>query len=316
MKKFLEMVLHREIQVTTYADKSRLPLAYRSEIDMYILSIDGQQCLLIVPKENMPLPWLRKCYRLVAQKWDMPCALYMQTLNYYAKDILLQEGIPFVWEGRQLYLPFMGILLNSQDNRQLKPCVQISFATQRLLLTALYESWNGVSVSQAAEAMQVSKMTITRCFDEIEVLELPILRVKSRARKLYADPDKKNMWQIIKPVLRNPVIRTFRLSEVPQAWLPASGISALAEYSMLADNSYPTVAFEKKQIKELNIAAWLQVPAMEQPVCIAQEVGYILPFDERNAIDPLSVTLMLTDEDRSDPRIETSVNEMLEEYVW
>lgn len=316
MKEYLEKVLHREVQLAVFADKAKLPLAYRNAIDLHMLSVDGQQCLLIAPKENMPLPWLRKCYQLVAQKWSMPCALYVQALNYYAKDILLQEGIPFVWEGRQLYLPFMGMLLNPQDYRKLKPCTQISFATQKLLLMALYKGWNGVTVSQAAEAMQVSKMTITRCFDEIEVLELPILQVKSRARKLYVDPDKKAMWQLIKPVLRNPVIRTFRLTEVPQAMLPMSGISALAEYSMLADNQYPTVAFEKAQMKDLNTAAWQQVPAVEQPACIAHEVGYILPFDEHNAIDPLSITLMLTDEDRADPRIEMSVNEMLEEYVW
>lgn len=42
----------------------------------------------------------------------------------------------------------------------------------------------------------------------------------------------------------------------------------------------------------------------------------ILPLGEHNAIDPLSVTLMLTDVDRADPRIEMSVDEMLEEYVW
>ncbi len=31
---------------------------------------------------------------------------------------------------------------------------------------------------------------------------------------------------------------------------------------------------------------------------------------------PLSITLMLTDEDKTDSRIEMSVNKMLEEYVW
>lgn len=316
MKEYLETVLHQEVELTDYAGTATLPLAYRNAIEIHVMSVDGQHCLLIVPKETMALPQLRKSHRLVAQKLGMPCALYVKTLNYYAKDILLQEGIPFVWEGHQLYLPFMGMLLNPQDDRQLKPCTQISFATQKLLLKALYEAWSGITVSQAAEAMQVSKMTITRCFDEIEVLELPILQVKSRARKLYADPDKKAMWQVIKPVLRNPVIRTFRLAEIPQGMLPMSGTSALAEYSMLADNQYPTVAFEKAQIKELNTVAWKQVPAMEQPVCVAHEVGYILPFGEHNAVDPLSITLMLTDEDGTDPRIEMAVNEMLREFVW
>ena len=176
--------------------------------------------------------------------------------------------------------------------------------------------WNGTTVTQAAEALGVSKMTISRCFDEIEVLELPILQVKNRARKLYAAPDKRAMWQIIQPVLRNPIIKEFRLAEIPQADLPLSGLSALAEYSMLTDNPYPTVAFEKVQIQELNPNAWKQVPQIEQPVCVAHEVGYLLPFGNHNAIDPLSAALMLTEEDKTDPRVETSLNEMLEEYVW
>lgn len=316
MKEYLEKVLHREVQITDFADMAKLPLIYRNSISIYVLRIDEQVCLLIDPEDAMTLPDLRKCYRQIERSTKMPCALYLHTLSYYAKEILIQEGIAFVWENHQLYLPFLGLLLNSQENRNLLPCTQISFMTQKLLLKALYEAWNGVTVSRAAEALQVSKMTITRCYDEIEALEIPVLQVKSRARKLYADPDKRAMWELIKPVMRNPVIKTFKLTEVPQVDLPLSGISALAEYSMLADDSYPTIAFEKAQIKELNVTSWKQIPPMEQPMCIAHEVGYILPFGEHKAIDPLSVTLVLTDAEKADPRVEISMNEMLEEYVW
>lgn len=316
MKEYLEKVLHRDVQLSAYADMPKLPLVYRNAVRIHVLNIDEQECLLIEPRETMALQDLRKCYKQTERRTGMRCALYLHTLSYYAKDILLQEGIAFVWENHQLYLPFLGMLLNSQDERQLKPCTQISFMTQKLLLKALYETWEATTVTRAAEALRVSKMTITRCFDELEVLELPILQVKSRARKLYADPDKRSMWQLIKPVMRNPIIKEFRLIEVPQASLPLSGISALAEYSLLEDDSYPTVAFEKSQMKALNSTAWKQVPPMERPACIAHEVGYILPFNGHNAIDPLSITLMLTDEDRADPRIEMSLDKMLEEYVW
>jgi hypothetical protein len=316
MQAYLEKVLHREVQLTAYDDIAKLPLIYRSTVRLHVLNIDKQACLLIEPLETMALPDLRKCCKQTERLTGMPCALYLHTLSYYAKESLLREGIAFVWENHQLYLPFMGVLLNSCDERQLNPCSQISFMTQKLLLKALYEVWNGTTVTQAAEALGVSKMTISRCFDEIEVLELPILQVKNRARKLYAAPDKRAMWQIIQPVLRNPIIKEFRLAEIPQADLPLSGLSALAEYSMLTDNPYPTVAFEKVQIQELNPNAWKQVPQIEQPVCVAHEVGYLLPFGNHNAIDPLSAALMLTEEDKTDPRVETSLNEMLEEYVW
>ena len=54
----------------------------------------------------------------------------------------------------------------------------------------------------------------------------------------------------------------------------------------------------------------------EEPACIIQEVGYILPFGENKAVDPLSLTLMLSEEEIDDPRVESCVEEMLEELVW
>lgn len=181
MKEYLEKVLHREVQMTAYIDIAKLPLIYRNAVYVHVLSNDGQECLLIESQETMALADLRKCCKQTERHTGMCCALYLHTLSYYAKDILLQEGIAFVWENHQLYLPFLGVLLNSQDGGQLKPYNQISFIPQRILLMALYETWDAATVTRAAEALRVLKMTITRCFDEIEALELPILQVKSRA---------------------------------------------------------------------------------------------------------------------------------------
>lgn len=316
MKEYLEQVLHREVGFTAYKDLERLPLVFRGSVRLHILNFEGQECLMIEPTHTMSLPELRKCYKQIERYTGMRCALYLKKLSYYAKDQLLLEGIPFILENRQLYLPFLGLILNPQNDRPLKPYTQLSFVTQKLLLKALYDGWQGMTVSKAAEALHVSKTTITRCFDEIEVLELPLLQVKSRARKLYADPDKRAMWHLIQPVMRNPLLRVFRLATPIQEGLPLSGTSALAAYSLLSDDQPPTYAFEKAQMGELGTRTWRQAALMEPPVCIAHEVGYILPFAECRAIDPLSITLMLTEEEKADPRVEMSIDEMLEEYVW
>ena len=140
MKEYLEQILHREVSLEEYT-VAKLPPVWRSSVRLFTLQLGGQECLLIVPEENLPLPRLRGCYHQITRITGRQCALYLRSLTYYAKDALLQEGIPFVWEGRQLYLPFLGMLLNPQDDRRLKPCEQISFVTQKLLLKALYESW-------------------------------------------------------------------------------------------------------------------------------------------------------------------------------
>ena len=315
VQEYLELLLHRSVLLEERS-VDKLPLIYRNAVRLYTLRIDAQECVLIELMENMPLTELRKCYRQITRILGVACALYLHSMTYYAKDALLQEGIPFVWEGRLMYLPFIGTMLSSREDRQLKPCTQISFLTQKLLLKSLYEGWQGINVSQAAQAMNVTKTSITRCFDEIDSLALPVLKVKNRARKLFANPDKQAMWNMIRPVLRSPIIRTFSLTKLLPTDLPLSGLSALAAQSMLADNSYPTVAFEKSQMRALNVTAWKQVPPMEQPACVAHEIGYVLSLGTINAIDPLSVVLMLTDDEKADPRVEKAINEMLEAYVW
>lgn len=94
------------------------------------------------------------------------------------------------------------------------------------------------------------------------------------------------------------------------------GMSALAEYSMISDNKYPTYVVAKKDIKDLALKDRLVDIKKDEPGCIIQEVGYVVSFDKGDAIDPLSLLLSLSDDEKKDERIEISIREMLEEYVW
>lgn len=158
---------------------------------------------------------------------------------------MVEEGIPFIWENHQIYLPFMGLLLQRNEHRKPKRCSIISFLTQKLLLKALYEGWQDVSAVQAAEKLEVSRMSITRCYDEIEALGMSFIKMNGRSRRFFASVDKKAMWEDMRPFLRNPIIREFRLEKKPDAEMILGGISALAEYSMLSEERYVTYAVEK-----------------------------------------------------------------------
>lgn len=46
------------------------------------------------------------------------------------------------------------------------------------------------------------------------------------------------------------------------------------------------------------------------------EIGYYIEFAEGKAMDPLSIALSLSDEEKEDPRVSMAVDEMLEKYVW
>lgn len=316
MKEYIEAILHQNIQLIPYEEQYKLPLAYRNAYHLNRMIINGQEALLAAPVEKIPLATLRKQYRQMAVYTGLPCVLYLKETNYYGRDAMLEEGIPFVWEGHQIYLPYIGALLEDQKRPALRSCNQISYLIQKLLLMALYEGWQRITVTKAAEKLGVSKMSITRCFDELEAMDIPYLMVRSRARSISADADKKAMWEKIKPILRNPIITTYALKEKPDIQLPIAGTMALAHYSMLDESNRPTYAITKKKLSEIDLSAGRQTPAGEIPGCTIQEMGYQISFEDGSAVDPLTIVLGMGEEELSDPRVSMAIDEMLEEHVW
>lgn len=316
MKEYIANILHRDVQIEPYRDAERLPLSYRSGYDLSRMKIGGQEALLAVPTEKMPLATLRKQQHQMEIYTGLPCVLYLRDMNYYSRDTMLKEGMPFVWEGHQIYLPFIGTLLDDNPRQAAATGGQISYLTQKMLLTALYQSWRRVTVTKAAEILGVSKMSITRCFDELEAISIPYLTVRSRARNLSADKDKRAMWEALRPVLRNPVITAYALKEMPPIVLPMSGTMALAHYSMLNESEYPVHAMTKKEMNNIDISGNNLVPAGELPGCLIQKMGYHIPFGDGLAVDPLTTALSINEEEMADPRVSMAIDEMLEEHVW
>lgn len=316
MKEYLENILHQPVEVSDFNELNKLPLVYRGSFSFHVAETDGSKFLIVVPIDGTNLTDLRRQQRQIEIYTGFRCALYLKKLNSYSRDRMLEEGIPFIWENHQVYLPFLGFMLNPAETRELKPCEQVSFLTQKLLLSALYGNWHELKVTQAAEALDVSKMSVTRCFDEIEILDIPVLQLKNRARKIVSAKNRKLMWKTIKPFLRNPVIRTFRLAEQIEKPLVKSGFSALSEYSMLEVSAYPTYAVTKADLSASGIMKMKPMALGELPKCVIHELGYSIPAIKQGLIDPLSLALILSDEEKHDPRVEKAIKQMLEEYVW
>ena len=162
--------------------------------------------------------------------------------------------------------------------------------------------------------MNVSKMAVSKSFDEIEYLDIDVMDSKGKSRAITMNGDKRTLWDRIRPFMRNPVIRRIDLAE--DIFLKAkAGITALSEYSMLSDNQYPTYAVLKKDLRKKGIPEKKEAIKGEPVGCVVLELGYYLDLIKTNVQDPLSVLLCVEDE-LSDPRVEGVIEEMMEKYVW
>ena len=271
--------------------------------------------MAIHPKDDIGLVVLRRDRAGVEKITGLNCAVFLDRTTFYIKEKMIEEGIPFVIDRKQVFLPFIGYLLSKENERELAPVHLISFLTQKMLLMAIYERWNEVKVSDAAKRLEVSTKSASRCFDELEYLNIDVLGMKGKSRVIDIPDEREQLWQQIKNVLRNPVIRRFILREDIK-FEKKAGLSALCEYSLLSDNVYPIYAVTKKELKDSGVKAEKQVSELEEIGCVVLELGYFIDFLGKGFQDPLSVVLSLTGDEQEEERVDISINEMLEEYVW
>lgn len=316
MKEFLEKALRQNVIITR--DKElykKLPLVYRGRYDIFKVETNGVLWMALYPKDDVGLVLLRRDRASVEKMTGLNCAIFFVRTTFYIKEKLMEEGIPFVIDGKQVFLPFIGYLLSKANERELTPVHLISFLTQKMLLMAIYERWNEVKVSDAAKQLGVSTKSASRCFDELEYLNIGVLGMKGKARVINIPDDREQFWQQIISILRNPVIRRFILRGDMKLEKKA-GISALCEYSLLSDNVYPTYAVTKKELKTSGVKKEKQASETEEIGCVVLELGYFIDFLGKGLQDPLSVALSQTGEEQEEERVDISINEMLEEYVW
>ena len=252
MKGYLEAVLHQDINIKPFeAASNQLPLVLRRGYGIFNMVIGSHKVLLAEPVDAAPLAVLKKHQKKIEEYTGYRCVLSLNNMSSYARDALVKEGIPFIWKGHQLYLPFLGMLLDSSKVRNVPQCDKISFLTQKLLLTAIYQSWEQVTVTKAAAMLGVTKTAVSRSFDELESLRIPYLSVKNRARKLTIPANRKEVWENIKEYLRNPVIANYSLKDRPAAQLITSGLTALSKYTMINEPTCLTLAVSKKSLSGL-----------------------------------------------------------------
>lgn len=322
MKRYVEDMLHTDVGAQPMERHSELPLYLRGLFDLEHWSVFGVEFAMARPLENLAVKTLSKHRSALEGALGMPVAFALDAAaTGYRLDRMVEEGLPFIADGRQIYLPFLGVALRKAGragiNHPAAAAEKLSPQAQRLVLKVVYGRLGRLTVTQAAELLGVAKMTASRAFSELEAVNPAWVESEGRQRRLCLEGGKREFWSQVEPHLSSPVVREHRLESVPDASLPLGGMSALCHHSMLADNPWPTFAATRAQEQELglrdgrHLAGW---DSWERPACIIQVMRYELdpPAPGQEAIDPLSAVLSLADEEREDPRVAGEIERIME----
>ena len=315
MKEYLEKSLKKPIKMSVYLDCKELLRTFGDIYDFYIIKMEDFEWLIAEPLMSFSLNFMRKHQRLMKKLSGMECALYLKKQSLYKRNTMVEERIPFIIWDKMVFLPFLDILVYARADKALKPVEKIAFLTQKLLLLALYEKWKDMNVQKIAKELNVTTVAVHKCFDEIQYFKLPIIKDVGRSRLLSIDVSSREMWNMIEPIFRNPVIKTYKLVEDIAADIKA-GVSAICEYSGLQDNPCPTYAVTKRDLQRFQIKIRQQAVTEDEIGCVVQELGYCIDFKGKGLVDPLTVYMSLSDEQRQNGEIKICIDSMLKEHVW
>lgn len=297
-------------------------------LDRYAIwqgSLNGRTLLLMAIKEILPpgsgatAQYLK--HRDLVQR-ELGADLVLLLLDRAPNAIrrqMVDRKIGFIASGAQLYVPEAFLDLRERAPAfAIASAASISPTTQFLLLAIMQgRSLGDLNLTELADDLGVSIMSISRTLDELEALQLAKAHHVGRQRRLHMLLRGQKLWEAVQAQLQSPV-RKVRVvyAQDGEKIGPLAGTSALARYTMLAPPRTETRAILAASWKSLAVADTLRpATAFDDERIEVQTWTYDPRILARNGvIDPLS--LYLSVRGSPDERVAQAAEELLEPFEW
>jgi DNA-binding MarR family transcriptional regulator len=308
-----------------WADASRLPFYLQDLYTFNRAEVLGKPCLLMMCRAaNGETPAVvHKHWKVVSSRYSGDVIYVVEGVSSFNRKRLIEQRVPFLVPGNQLYLPMLGIDLREYFKQSKKSEKQwLSAAAQVLVLRELLGSdTSALPAKELAFLLGYSAMTLTRAIKELVDRGLAMAEMVGREKHLAFSDHGHELWAKAKHYMHSPIKKCIWVAEhnyhqlVEGVKAKKAGESALAEYSMMAD--------PKNRVIAINTSEWPGIKTLmkiderdERDVdCIQIELWRYNPggITTDESVDPLSLWLSL--EYTKDERIEMARDELIEN-IW
>lgn len=305
------------------AERSRgLPLFLRERYGLRSLRIFGRKCLLAIEAPDWE-PGSPSEYSSHAQALQDTLgehvAIVLPRIPSYARNRMVQAGIPFIVPGSQMFLPSMMVDLRERfGTPPAAPGKRLTPAAQCILLYHLLrEPLEGVPLRSIAEKVGYSAMNLSRAKDELEAADLCSTGRHGRSLVLEFPNRGHALWLKALPFLSSPVRKSHWI-DWKKAGYPAirAGLTALSHRTMIEDDRIPTFALLQETYR-LNLEKGLfhgcPSPSEANVQLEAWSYNPLLLGGEKD-VDPLSLILSLRHS--ADERVQQQLEILIGEVRW
>ena len=320
LKRYLNDTLGFVVKPVPWSGGSRLPFFFRESYTFYEVRLAESLYLLMLDHQGdgRSPSTVRKHMEAVVDRWEGEVIYVSARVTSYNRKRLVEQKIPFVVPGNQLYLPPLGIDFREHFRTPRSETSNTSPSTQALLIhLLLFEGTRAVIPTKMAVLLGYSPMTMTRAFNELESMGLGETASQGRKRYLKLARPQMDTWKRSQSFLRSPVKKTVTVrSQIFHRSSPRAGLTALARYSLLAAPDQEVVALSGRQWKRLEMDVTDEVFPSGESGTQRVEIWSYDPhlFSRDGVVDPLSLYLSL--KGIQDERIEAALEELEEGLPW
>lgn len=260
---------------------------------------------------------LEKQIRKYREHTNMHVAFLFDKLTKLQRDALVSRRIPFLSLPDQVYLPFLGIMLNNNSKKESALSAEKMMpATQALFLYLLYRKADHTLKKQAALDLGLTRTSITRASEQLKIMKLITEIPHGKEIHMVPVTNGREFFEMAKPYLINPVQKHLvAKKEKSYTSMIIAGESALSQHSMLSQPEYPTYALYKNTFHEMEIQE--VDPRWEQDNNIyTLELWKYNPalFAFAGTVDPVSLAMSL--KENEDERVQGELKNYLDRFPW
>lgn len=323
MADYLHDALGIAPKLRPWAGTSKIPYFLLDAFELRELQLRDRKILLAIDRQvnKLALADMRSQLDRLSALVGHPVVYVTAALASYERRRLIEQKVPFIVPGNQLYLPDLGIDLREYfRQRPQVPDTALSPATQAILITALLRKpWQpDWQPAEIVTELGYTPMTLSRAVKELTAAGIATLHSEGRTRRLHMARTPAETWDHAKPLLRSPIKRRVWAHAIPELTPPhvrLAGLSALTRYSMLAAPPWPTYAVSLGQWKAATKAGVETMPEQLPGACEWQQWHYNPALVQDSAtVDPLSLTLSLQDD--ADERVQLALGELKKHFPW
>lgn len=310
---YIQRVLGLDVVRVDWEGRQKLHYFMLEAYHFEEVRIGGRSCLFVKPQDKLaPMSALKKHIDILGKQIDWPVVFELEEISSYRKTAFIEGRIPFVVPGRQLYLPFIGVVQRERGDAEPSDASvdKLIPSAQMLLFYLILENCRDIFVSEAARRFDMTPMSISRAARQLEMARL-VRRESRGVRKYIISHDAPEaLFKKALPFLINPVRKVvFIKRDDMREGLFDAGISALSKRGKL---NPPAVAVYGTALSETVFKTRVNELIDDKDYVVLEIWKYDPTMIVRgNEADPLSLYMSLAHE--KDERVEQALEDMLKE---